>query len=207
MKIATAFGLMLAALATPAAATVLTFDDWPAWSNPAGYGPIGYEVGGIVTSASDPFYSHGVVSGNQALSSLGAGFMEIDFLNPMSLTSMYVTSLNPDSAHVEIIGGFRDDMGFPQLLASMIIPYNSVAPTLVTFGPQWNGLNYLWVNGQDDVYPGIWTDVTIDNLTFVPEPSTWAMMLLGFGAIGVALRCVKTTHRKQRRRVRSLRML
>jgi hypothetical protein len=34
------------------------------------------------------------------------------------------------------------------------------------------------------------SNILIDNLTFtaVPEPSTWAMMLLGFGAIGFAIR-------------------
>ena len=33
-------------------------------------------------------------------------------------------------------------------------------------------------------------NILIDNLTFqaVPEPSTWAMMLLGFGAVGFAIR-------------------
>jgi hypothetical protein len=38
---------------------------------------------------------------------------------------------------------------------------------------------------------GTFSNIIIDNLTFragVPEPSTWAMMLLGFGAAGLAFR-------------------
>jgi hypothetical protein len=32
------------------------------------------------------------------------------------------------------------------------------------------------------------TSVGIDNVAFVPEPATWAMMLIGFGGLGAALR-------------------
>lgn len=36
----------------------------------------------------------------------------------------------------------------------------------------------------------------IDNVAFAPEPATWAMMLLGFGAIGIAMRRRRSTQLK-----------
>ena len=175
-----ALGLILAATAAPASAT-LTFDDWPVGTNVTGYGLIRDDTGALVTSASDPFYSHGVVSGNQALSSTGAGILNLQFLGPVDLQSLYVTSLNPQSSQVRIRGWG------PTTSVDMVFSYNTTTPTRVTFGPEWSGITDLLITGIDGV-GGADTDVTIDDLTYLPEPSTWATMLLGFAAIGLALR-------------------
>jgi hypothetical protein len=43
------------------------------------------------------------------------------------------------------------------------------------------------INGKRGFY--VFDDVTFNNVnSAVPEPATWALMILGFGAIGYALR-------------------
>ena len=44
------------------------------------------------------------------------------------------------------------------------------------------------VSGGDNFRGSILDNVSISNVAGVPEPSTWAMMILGFGLIGSVLR-------------------
>ena len=67
----------------------------------------------------------------------------------------------------------------------------------------------LWVTGDDQYDVGglrLWSTQNafeVDNFAIngVPEPATWAMMLLGFGAIGFAMRRRKDTQGTRRIRL------
>jgi hypothetical protein len=67
---------------------------------------------------------------------------------------------------------------------------NTSAPTVETFN--WAGINAVDFSSccgvHHDGYLGSGTQFVMDNLSIsiVPEPSTWAMMLLGFAALGFA---------------------
>ena len=50
---------------------------------------------------------------------------------------------------------------------------------------------YVWDNAQGDRYTNY--AFRLDNA--VPEPATWAMMLIGFGAVGAAMRRRKSQPR------------
>ena len=68
---------------------------------------------------------------------------------------------------------------------------NPVGQTLVTFDPQWRGLSSLAMHGEGD--DRTWYNFAAYDLYLVPEPSTWAMMLVGFGALGLQLRRKRQT--------------
>lgn len=63
--------------------------------------------------------------------------------------------------------------------------------------------NYASLNSSNTV--SIWNNQGLGGITFspiqdpLPEPSTWAMMLLGFGAVGFALRRAKARAARQPR--------
>lgn len=52
--------------------------------------------------------------------------------------------------------------------------------------------NLTFSGTQDDAYGPALDNVSISNA--IPEPSTWAMMILGFGAVGVAARSSRRRH-------------
>ncbi len=62
-------------------------------------------------------------------------------------------------------------------------------------------LNTLTVNGRNTGNSAFSGTLTFANVPAVPEPGTWAMMLLGFGAIGFAMRRRKAAEGAQRVRV------
>lgn len=82
---------------------------------------------------------------------------------------------------------------------------NTLGPAAATFGPAW--LNSAFGHLQLTFAPGSYSLSITDNkgpaafgdrldlLSAVPEPATWAVMLLGFGAIGSSIR---STRRRQR---------
>jgi hypothetical protein len=58
-----------------------------------------------------------------------------------------------------------------------------------TLAYQSNQLNYLsYAIGSPPTPGGIAYSDVPETITAVPEPSTWAMFLFGFGAIGIAVR-------------------
>ena len=54
----------------------------------------------------------------------------------------------------------------------------------MTYTGPTGGQNFSLVYGEDDGAPAVLTS----NLTAVPEPRTWAMMLVGFVGLGLAAR-------------------
>ena len=137
------FGIVAAlalAIPQPAHADVLTFDDWPANTNPAGYGPIRFEFGGFVV-AQTPAQAAGLVSGNQELLWLGDGTIGMDFFYPVDLHSLYVTSLNPTTTSITFFGHYADGSVVRQDAS-----FSSTSPTFVEFGTDWQGLVSFYRN-------------------------------------------------------------
>ena len=88
--------------------------------------------------------------------------------------------------HGETITIDHDD-GVSLYINNVLLPgftANSTPPDVeheIYYGP--TGVqSFSLVYGEDDGPPAVLTS----NLTNVPEPSTWAMMLLGFAALGFA---------------------
>lgn len=78
-----------------------------------------------------------------------------------------------------------------------ILSNGSVLESVVLAPGTFSPGDYVGLSGTDITSAtlarnsGVSSNILIDNLTFVvsvPEPSTWAMMLLGFGAAGLAFR-------------------
>ncbi len=83
---------------------------------------------------------------------------------------------------VGIAGG---DSGGPNFINGRLAGVNSYGLSFGTnFGDFRPGLNVTW--GEFSGY--VPTFIHNDFITSVPEPSTWAMMLLGFGSIGTIIR-------------------
>ena len=57
-------------------------------------------------------------------------------------------------------------------------------------------LNTLTVNGQNNGNSAFSGTLAFSNVPAVPEPATWAMMLLGFGLMGGMLRSAKSRERR-----------
>jgi len=74
--------------------------------------------------------------------------------------------------------GIVDDFGLSQLVTDFVIGFDLDTPTsaVITYhiGPNATG-----ITGDA---------LTVTAAGAVPEPATWALMLLGFGAIGIAMR-------------------
>lgn len=105
------------------------------------------------------------------------------------------------------VGAGTDFNGNPNQHFEVNFNGNQVYYGILT--PEW--LNYTFnvgsfiVNGANtvsftEVDNQLFFNVGLDNISVdsttgsVPEPSTWAMMLLGFGAIGVSMRRRRRTH-------------
>ncbi len=121
----------------------------------------------------------------------GVDFVLLQFSRPVSLTSAFVTSKGYPA------------FGQPVKDADFIASFGNTSATLAgsivsTVAPNFTGLRAIATGGETGKFWAITaggTDRTWDSFkigqitaTAVPEPATWALMILGMGAIGVALR-------------------
>jgi hypothetical protein len=125
-----------------------------------------------------------------------AGLSNPTFVEWLTLTNtlegLYSVTLNTSSASVDFTSAILSD-GSNNYALTFI---TSVGPNEfwgldTTFIPA--GQYTLTINGNNNATGVLAGTVTID--AAVPEPATWAMMLLGFGAIGWHLRRRKAGHR------------
>lgn len=148
----------------------------------------GTSRGGLGDPAS-AFTAMFFTSGSSTSLSDAAGFTS-------GISFFYVAGEDPGL--VQIFDGVN---GTGNLLASLPLPTNAVscgAPFSALFCPfTFESLTFSGT-GRSVVFGGTANQLVIDDVVLgfsaLPEPATWAMMLLGFGAIGAALR--RTRRRK-----------
>jgi hypothetical protein len=139
------------------------------FSDPAG--PFGAVAG---------FTSSNVLVANQHQTT-DAGDLRLDFSVPVTSVTFDFNPFffGPSALHVlafdasnSLIGTFDFAQG----------PVTAVINTNLN-------IDYLLLAAHPDLKPQTFDNITIDNLSFgvsaVPEPSTWAMLLIGFAGIGL----------------------
>lgn len=188
MKFKLALGALAAvsgmvAIASPTYATTINFDDISV--SPGNYVAIASPYQGL--NWSDVYvenniagngYDTGIVSqSNAALNGFGT---QASF-SAASGTFAFISGYFTGAFGTENIV-VSDNLG-----DSKIFQVNASTPTLETFN--WNGVSTVSVDAVSD---GSGTQIVFDNLTVntsaVPEPATWAMMLVGFGGLGAVMR-------------------
>lgn len=101
-----------------------------------------------------------------------------------------------DDAFVRVYSASTNEIVFASSVAA-VGDYGHTAWTSFTTGPLAIGNYVLEAGVRDGVELGFSSQLLLDNLkvtalpttgTPVPEPSAWALMILGFGGLGVALR-------------------
>ena len=138
-------------------------------------------------------------------STLGAdttiGYSKAGLANPFSewlnftntLQSIYSVTLDTSSSSVNFTSAYlTDGTNFSYLTCQAgclggTSEFWALDDTLLGAG-----VYTLWVNGTNSSTGSLAGTITITDHG-VPEPATWAMMLLGFGAIGLQLRRRRTT--------------
>jgi hypothetical protein len=84
-----------------------------------------------------------------------------------------------DGAQINALQSYSDTLvGY-----NLVFPHNS-STLSIGFGANGTG----WQGGSDEGFGLDAFKISLDGVSGVPEPSTWAMMLFGFAALGVTLR-------------------
>lgn len=196
-------GMVAAALATaltmaaPAGATVIGFDDLSASDDPIadGYAGLQWRNLYVLDPSTAPVsgYTNAVVDGRQAAYS---GFDDAAEIGGLSdgyvLQSGWFTAAFNDGLTITA-KSYKGD----ELIHELSFVVDTNAPTLQTF--DWRGVtrvSFAGAGGKDRFFDMSGTNFAVDavQVAAVPEPATWAMMVLGFAAVATALR-------RQRRRV------
>lgn len=135
------------------------------------------------------------LSGTETHLNFAAGFTDGFSFN-------YASNNTPGS-----VGVYEGLNGTGNLLATILLPVNAPGcgadysfAQYCPFGPA--GIAFAGT-AQSIAFGGVANFIVFDDITFgsatpgaVPEPATWAMMLIGFGAMGTALR---RSRRRERR--------
>lgn len=146
--------------------------------------PSGVSIaGGTITSNSGCGAPCGfnTTSGGQNFLNLFGGTATFNFLTPIQAFGFFITGLQSDLVPQQTIT-FTD--GSSQVLNTPFATNGGGAFFGFTdFGKSISSVSF---NATNDI-------VSVDDVRFlsvsaVPEPATWAMMLLGFGAMGVSMR-------------------
>jgi len=198
-----ASALALAA-AAPAAATTITFDEAnltngtsPAvangyqglnWNNIALLDAVTYGAQGTNGYTTNLISQRNVAwVYSQTIGSFSAA-------TPFTLNDAYFGAAWNDNMTVTVRGLTNNVQAF---MTSFIV--NTTAPTHQVF--DWSGLTSVTIQASGGVDAGTFGNgnhIVLDNLTInsaVPEPATWAMMLVGFGMMGAAMRYGRRTTR------------
>ncbi|WP_394647476.1 PEPxxWA-CTERM sorting domain-containing protein [uncultured Sphingomonas sp.] len=195
--------LAVAAFALPAAAgaTTLTFDTLAGdeSSIPNGYGGLNWTNMGSFNPANDTYYSgsgyvNGRVSGSiAAFNRFSYVAMVLQGASPFTLNDGYFTGAWRNGLNITVEGFTGGTLA--AFTKSFTVGVSTAS--LQTFN--WTGLSSVrFTSTGGSRASGLRADGTqfvLDNLRVneavtaaVPEPATWGMMILGFGAIGAAAR-------------------
>jgi hypothetical protein len=187
-----ATALVGAVTVSPVSATTITFDTLPGNGSliANGYSGLDWSNFGVSNGGDLPAsgYINGRVSGlNTAFNGYG-NLASFSAATPFTLTSGYFTGAWNDGLTVNVLGLSN---GVQVYSDSFVV--NTSGPTLRTF--DWANLTSVTFSsfgGTDVGFGGGGTQFALDNLTIdasaVPEPATWAMMLVGFGMMGASMR-------------------
>jgi len=160
----------------------------------------------VTGSGSGPYGAAGVdlIGGYWAAPTLGGGSVDLDGLAPGGITqsitnlaagsyalSFYLSG-NPDGGPstktVEVtIGGvvvpFSYTVTGANSRTNMNYELNTVNFTLNS--PTTIPLSFRSLDGEGSPYGGVIGDVSISQISAIPEPTTWAMMIIGFCGLGM----------------------
>lgn len=186
MRIVPCAAALLLATATPAsAATTIDFEEFVAGSlgstfaigNVTFNSPIDLFIGQYFTNTGT----------TKALCSRTAGTfgcesaLTVTFADPVSGLSLIVDGANSTAAEITALVLLSDRTSRTVVFGGFQ-PFN---PTTLHFGPLPNIRSVMFTTTDPQGF-------SFDNFTFnesaVPEPATWAMLILGFGLVGVNLR-------------------
>ena len=171
-------GLAAAAIAGPASATVVTFDDLTGSGVVAdGYGGINW--GGLWNYYDSDQYPYTPASGKTRVYDYGAGD-GFSFDTARIFDGAWFAGQSSTTVQFELWSGGG-------VVATSAILSLSDVPHYLT--PAYSGLvdKVVVLSNAPDFF-------VMDDVTYhggaggVPEPATWAMMILGFGAIGMTMR-------------------
>lgn len=184
---------------SPASAETITFDDLAGnasmiangygglnWSNFGAFNGSGYATSG---------YVNGRVSGLNTAFNSGGTPASFSATTPFTLNSGYFTGAWNNGLVISVVGLVDGLQAY-----SDSFTVDATGPSLHIFN--WSNLSSVRFSSAGGVNAGLsgaGNHFVLDNLTIdgaVPEPATWAMMMMGIGAIGFAMRrksAVKTT--------------
>ncbi|WP_232474085.1 PEPxxWA-CTERM sorting domain-containing protein [Sphingomonas sp. MA1305] len=175
-------------MSSHANAEVLNFEDAPTSDYVALTSYKGYTFGNVYNVAGQSYgygYAAGVVSAPNVIFNGYGNIASISSATAFLLNSAYFTGAYGDQS-VTVTGYNGLTQVFSETFDTLIS-----SPTLHSF-------NAVPITSFSFVSPN--SQVVIDNLNLspataaVPEPATWALMILGMGAVGFAMRRRKTVN-------------
>ncbi len=188
-----AAALAAVAFAAPASAITLNFDDVATFTE-VGAGYNGFDFTNFyaldTTQYNASGYVNGVVSLNNVLYNAFADPASISSASAFQLTSAYLTGAWNDGLNIQVDGYKNNTLIYTQnflvdTAGPMLVNFNNALVDNVVFS-SFGGTNAGYEGGGDHF--------AMDNLTIngtsgaVPEPASWALMIVGFGMVGGSLR-------------------
>jgi hypothetical protein len=187
-RIAVAVALSLCGTANSRAAFI-DFDDLVASTGYTSPTDVSSRYSALGVIFSDPAGPSGAVAGFTSTNvfmanqhqTTDAGDLRLSFSVPVTTITLDFASyfFGPSSLHALAFDSSNGLLGTFDFAGD---------PLTVTINTGQNPIGYLLLAAHPTQQPNVFGNFTIDNLSFgvsaVPEPSTWAMMILGFAGIG-----------------------
>jgi hypothetical protein len=192
-KIALLCSVVAVACAAPASATTtLGFDD--VLGTLGSYGGYTFSNFGVLngTTNNGSGYQNGVVSADNVAFNRFSNPASITSGTAFNLDTVYLTGAWNEGLSVQVVGTLLGNAVFTQTFLT-----TTAGPTLFTFNnASIDSAVFSSFGGtQNPAFGGSGTHFAMDNLSFgihsgggVPEPATWALMMVGFGLVGASMR-------------------
>jgi hypothetical protein len=194
-KLAVLASFAALALATPASAKLITFDLLTGSDQhiPDGWAGFHWSDDFFYLDGDDfpgTGFDNGVVSPPNVAFNNDSNTVGFGRGKPFELVSFYVTAAYRNGLKFRVTGKLDGD-----IVDRETFTINSSGPTLITL--DWSDINHVVFYSYGGTNAGLGGnrsdgfEFALDNLTTravsaIPEPSTWALMLLGFAGLGYA---------------------